>query len=87
VEIFSILPLGEALDADVGASLSPSPSLPPLAPGGSGGGGPGGGLIIMAWVITLLAALIALMLSSPDGNAAFCREVARRPVGSMSAKG
>jgi hypothetical protein len=57
-----------------------------FGPVGGAGSAPGWGLIIMAWVITLLTALIALMLSSPVGKAAFCREMARWPDGSMNAK-
>jgi len=38
--------------------------------------GPGRDLIIMAWVIALLAPLIALILVVLVGKAAFCRETA-----------
>jgi hypothetical protein len=71
-EISSNLPLDGASDPAASASLSPSPSVPPAVDGGGGGGGPDGGLSIMIWVMTLLTALIALMLSSLHGKAAFC---------------
>jgi hypothetical protein len=69
-EISSNLPLDGVSDAAESASLSPS--VPPAVDGGGGGGGPDGGLSIMTWVMTLLTALIALMLSSLHGKAAFC---------------
>jgi hypothetical protein len=55
--------------------------------GGTGEPGGGGGRNIMAYFITLPTAPIALMLSPPYGTAAFCRDMARRPTGGMSAKG
>jgi hypothetical protein len=51
-------------------SLSPSLSAPFGTPGG-GVAADSGGFIIMAWVITLLTALIELMLSSPVGKQHF----------------
>jgi hypothetical protein len=73
-EISSSLAFDDDVDAGALWSLSPSPSLPARATG-CGGGAAGWGLVIMAWVITLPTALIALMLSSPDGKPAFCRDV------------
>jgi hypothetical protein len=55
------LPVEDVVDA---AAL-PSVSGSPVTVDGGGGGAPGGGFIIMAWVITLLTALIELMLSYP----------------------
>jgi hypothetical protein len=55
------LPVEDVVDA---AAL-PSVSGSPVTPDRGGGGAPGGGFIIMAWVITLLTALIELMLSYP----------------------
>jgi hypothetical protein len=50
-----------ALDAADAANAVDASPLPPL-PGPLDGGGPGGGFITMAWVIALLAPLIALIL-------------------------
>jgi hypothetical protein len=63
-------PLNDELGADPLMSLSPSLSAPFGTPGG-GVAADSGGFIIMAWVITLLTALIELMLSSPVGKQHF----------------
>jgi hypothetical protein len=65
----------DALDAADAANAVDASPLPPLLEP-LDGGGPGGGFIIMAWVIALLAPLIALILEILIGKAAFCRELA-----------
>jgi hypothetical protein len=79
-------PLDKALSGDIPVSPSLS-GTPAIEEDRVVGGDPTGGFIITAWVITLLTALIAFMLASPDGEAAFCRERARRLGGSIGAEG
>jgi hypothetical protein len=51
------------------------------------GANPGRGLIIMAWVIALLAPLIALILVVLVGIAAFCRDMAGGLIGNIGTEG
>jgi hypothetical protein len=88
-EIFTNFPLLDALleappDIAPLASVSPSLSGFPFTPGGNAEGGPSGGLLNRAWVTPLVRALIALMLSSPDGKQPFAAKWPEGPVVTMT---